>query len=149
MTTVSEDERNAAASPSIAARLDAPVPYTLRTARSSATTPVSRGGSTTGAGTAATDSSATAGETTISRPSKRAAACVRMPDRRNSSSGSRSQPPRPTTIDSSSPTPRAVSSLTRPSRMRTIRSAIVADSGSWLTSTAVHRSERTSSPIVS
>ena len=58
-------------------------------------------------------------------------ACARapIPARRSSSSGSRSQPPRPTTIASSRPfsPPARLSPLTRPSRMRTTRSAIARD----------------------
>ena len=70
--------------------------------------------------------------------------------RRSSSSGSRSQPPRPTTIDASSPTSsRAHSADSRPSRTWTIRSAIEVDSGSWLTITVVHFSALASSPSTS
>ena len=90
-----------------------------------------------------------AGATTIVPPSKRAVACEPIPARSSSSSGSRSQPPRPTTIASLSPSSRDHSSETRPSRMRTIRSAMRADSGSWLTITVVQRCSRTSSASTS
>ena len=59
--------------------------------------------------------------------------------------GRRSQPPRPTTIVSLAAPSRAHSSETRPSRMRTIRSAMRVDSGSWLTITVVQPCSRTSS----
>ena len=72
-----------------------------------------------------------------------------MPARCSSSSGRRSQPPRPTTIVSGAAASRAHSSETRPSRMRTIRSATLADSGSWLTSSVVQPCSRTRSPTSS
>ena len=81
--------------------------------------------------------------------SRRATARERMPARSRNSSGSRSQPPRPTTIASSLPLSRAHSSLTRPSRILTTRSAIAADSGSWLTITVVQPCECVSSAIAS
>ena len=146
--TIRAEDRTCASRLSSAARAPAPLPYTFPTACSAATTCVSRVGSTTGAGRSGSGPPCTGEETTISPPCKRAVACERIPERRRSSSGSRSQPPRPTTIASAVSLPRALSSLTRPSRMRTMRSAIVADSGSWLTITAVHRSALTSSPIV-
>ena len=61
----------------------------------------------------------------------RAAGCGAraIPVLRRSSSESRSQPPRPTTMVSSPPASSAASSLTRPSRTRTMRSAIPTDSG--------------------
>ena len=90
-----------------------------------------------------------AGEMTTAPASSFAVACVPMPARRSSSSGRRSQPPRPTTIVSPASPSRAHSSETRPSRMRMIRSATLADSGSWLTITVVQPASRTSSPISS
>ena len=69
-------------------------------------------------------------------PSCRSARASRpMPASRRSSSGTRSQPPRPTTM-AVSPAP-AASSLRRPSRMCTVRSAIAVAAGSWLTRTTV------------
>ena len=72
-----------------------------------------------------------------------------IPPRRRSSSGTRSQPPRATTISSLSGCALACSALTRPSRMWTMRSAIEAEPGSWLTTIAVVPWARASSPISS
>jgi hypothetical protein len=72
-----------------------------------------------------------------------------IPPRRRSSSGTRSQPPRATTISSLSGCALACSALTRPSRMWTMRSAIDAEPGSWLTTIAVVPCARASSPISS
>ena len=81
------------------------------------------------------------------RPSSsEAAARVPIPARSRNSCGSRSQPPRPTTIV---PSPATVSSLTRPSRMWTKRSAIAVEAGSWLTITTVQFSAAASSAIAS
>ena len=151
---------------------DGPVITCSRPRRKTASTPASTGfgpndlaiplasAATVSAGAAgAADSGAAAGsatvavgepstaETTIPSSWKRAVARSPIPARARSSSGSRSQPPRPITIVSPAASLRVHSSLTRPSRMRTIRSAIPADSGSWLTTTAVVPASRVSSPI--
>ena len=78
-----------------------------------------------------------------------AAARAPIPARSRYSCGSRSQPPRPTTIELSPDCPRTVSSLTRPSRMWTNRSAIAVEAGSWLTITTVQPSAAASSAIAS
>ena len=65
-----------------------------------------------------------------------------IPAARRVSSGIRSHPPAPTTAVSDSPWR---SSLTRPSRMWTTRSAISVEAGSWLTRIAAERCSVTSS----
>ena len=80
------------------------------------------------------------------RRRRRAVAWRSIPAERRSSSGSRSQPPRPTTIAPSAP-PATRSSLMRPSRTWTTRSARSAEAGSWLTTSAVPPSSRDSSAI--
>ena len=84
--------------------------------------------------------------TTMRPSSSEAAAREPIPARSRNSCGSRSQPPRPTTIV---PSPATVSSLTRPSRMWTKRSAIAVEAGSWLTITTVQPSAAASSAIAS
>ena len=149
MTAWSRPPWNAASSPSSTTVL----PKRLRSPRAVATTRPAAAGraavpGTSAPGAACSPRRADAASTTTDPVARRAVAWVPIPARSSSSSGRRSQPPRPTTIVSLSAPSRPHSSDTRPSRIRTMRSAMRVDSGSWLTITVVQPCSRTSSASV-
>ena len=104
-----------------------------------------RGGGAAEAGESGAAAAGSAGVIRIPWSWRSARASRPMPASARSSSGTRSQPPRPTTIAVAPPAD--ASSLRRPSRMCSVRSATVVAAGSWLTSTTVAPSSWASSAI--